>query len=219
MDESALNICVIRIEYSQGITYIPALVDSSPNAFNADPCHPVHSGTRRDLPANTRRWSNAGLMLSQRRRRWPNIKPALDQRLVCAGLLIPVYIHCRMSETRGACFINLWKQVSVGLPYRHLGFEESHQHDQRLYCEHLNIASRCFLHIMANWWQKQIMLFSCWIRFCGAQHHYIDCFAHWIIWGIVCMRKHMTNIGPARDSISVPPQHEHNEPGHILFLT
>ena len=38
-------------------------------------------------PANPRRWSNAGLMLGQRRRRWTNIKPALDQRLLLAGKL------------------------------------------------------------------------------------------------------------------------------------
>ena len=31
--------------------------------------------------ANTRRSPNAGLMLGQRRRRWPNIKPALGERL------------------------------------------------------------------------------------------------------------------------------------------
>ena len=36
---------------------------------------------------NTRRWRNAGLMLDQRLRRWPNIKPALRQPLVLAGLL------------------------------------------------------------------------------------------------------------------------------------
>ena len=36
-------------------------------------------------PANTRRWLNAGLMLGRRRRRLPNIKPALGQRLVFAG--------------------------------------------------------------------------------------------------------------------------------------
>ena len=30
-------------------------------------------------PADTRRWPDAGLMLGQRRRRWPNIKPALGQ--------------------------------------------------------------------------------------------------------------------------------------------
>ena len=33
-------------------------------------------------PVNTRCWTNGGLMLGQRRRRWPNIKPALVQRLV-----------------------------------------------------------------------------------------------------------------------------------------
>ena len=31
---------------------------------------------------------NAGFMLGQRRRRWPNIKPALDERLVFAGWYI-----------------------------------------------------------------------------------------------------------------------------------
>ena len=36
-------------------------------------------------PANTRRWTNVGLMLGQRRRRWANIKPTLVQRLVLAG--------------------------------------------------------------------------------------------------------------------------------------
>ena len=30
---------------------------------------------------NTRFWTNADLMLCQRRRRWPNIKPALVQHL------------------------------------------------------------------------------------------------------------------------------------------
>ena len=36
------------------------------------------------IPANTRRWPNAGLILCQRRRRWANIKPALGQRLLFA---------------------------------------------------------------------------------------------------------------------------------------
>ena len=31
---------------------------------------------------NKRYWPNAGLILGQRRRRWPNIKPALGVRLV-----------------------------------------------------------------------------------------------------------------------------------------
>ena len=41
---------------------------------------------RLHLPANTRCSSNAGLMLVHRLRRWPNIKPALDKRIVFAGL-------------------------------------------------------------------------------------------------------------------------------------
>ena len=36
------------------------------------------------IPANTRRWPNAGLLLRQRRRRWTNINPTLDRRLVIA---------------------------------------------------------------------------------------------------------------------------------------
>ena len=37
------------------------------------------------LPSNTKHWPNAGLMLDQRLRRWPNIKPALGQCFVFAG--------------------------------------------------------------------------------------------------------------------------------------
>ena len=33
-------------------------------------------------PANTRRWTNVGLLLGQRRRRWPNSKPALGRSIV-----------------------------------------------------------------------------------------------------------------------------------------
>ena len=36
-------------------------------------------------PANMKRWPNVGLLLAQRRRRWTNSKPALDQRLLFAG--------------------------------------------------------------------------------------------------------------------------------------
>ena len=38
------------------------------------------------FPANTRRLPNAGLMLAQRLRRWPNIKPALGEYIVSVGL-------------------------------------------------------------------------------------------------------------------------------------
>ena len=33
----------------------------------------------------TSSWPDVGLMLGQRRRRWPNIKPTSGQRLVIAG--------------------------------------------------------------------------------------------------------------------------------------
>ena len=36
-------------------------------------------------PANTRRWTSAGFMQGQRRRRWAKIEPALGQRLVFTG--------------------------------------------------------------------------------------------------------------------------------------
>ena len=43
----------------------------------------AHKGILRwMIPANTRRWVDAGLMLGQRRRRWANLKSALAQRHV-----------------------------------------------------------------------------------------------------------------------------------------
>ena len=39
--------------------------------------------------ANTRRWPNVGLTLSQRRRRWANVSKILGQRLVLVGLAGP----------------------------------------------------------------------------------------------------------------------------------
>ena len=38
-----------------------------------------------EYPKNTTRSSDVVLMLGQRRRRWPNVKTTLDQRLVFAG--------------------------------------------------------------------------------------------------------------------------------------
>ena len=40
----------------------------------------------RRIPADTRRWSNVGLTLAHRLRRWPNVSPTLDQHLVFAGI-------------------------------------------------------------------------------------------------------------------------------------
>ena len=39
------------------------------------------------IPADTRHWPNAGQMLTHRLRRWANIRPALGQRLVPAGII------------------------------------------------------------------------------------------------------------------------------------
>ena len=42
------------------------------------------------IPTNTKRWHSAGLMLAHRLRRWTNIKPALCQHLVFAGISISI---------------------------------------------------------------------------------------------------------------------------------
>ena len=39
------------------------------------------------IPANMIRWPNVGLLLGQRRRRWPYSKPTLGQRLMFAGIV------------------------------------------------------------------------------------------------------------------------------------
>ena len=54
----------------------------------------IESGERWEYPpwpppANTKRRPNAGLMLGHRRRRWPNIKPALGHFLVLIGHIRP----------------------------------------------------------------------------------------------------------------------------------
>ena len=43
------------------------------------------------IPANMRRWADAGLLLGQRRRRWANSKPALVQRPMIAGINVQKY--------------------------------------------------------------------------------------------------------------------------------
>ena len=40
----------------------------------------------RNIPANTRRWTNDGLRLAHRLRRWANLKPSLFKRVVFAGI-------------------------------------------------------------------------------------------------------------------------------------
>ena len=54
------------------------------------------------IPASTRRCTNIGLMLGQRRRRWPNFNPTLVQRLVSTAiipgkiLMNPLFLMCKV---------------------------------------------------------------------------------------------------------------------------
>ena len=75
---------------NNGVIYLPVVVKGATR---------VGGNVRRGLPANTTHSPNAGTMLCQRRRRWPNNVPALGKRLlllvekaqscsiVCIGLL------------------------------------------------------------------------------------------------------------------------------------
>ena len=58
-----------------GIIYLPGVVKGATR---------VGGNVRRGLPANTTHSPKAGTMLCQRRRRWPNNVPALDERLFFA---------------------------------------------------------------------------------------------------------------------------------------
>ena len=63
-------------------------VFSTRQTFTDDPGHLRDNLTSilrcQGIPANTRRWPNADLMLGHRLRRWPSIKSALGQRIVFA---------------------------------------------------------------------------------------------------------------------------------------
>ena len=52
--------------------------------LNARKLNSYISATWSCVTASTRRENNVGLMLGQRHRRWPNIKPALNQSVVFA---------------------------------------------------------------------------------------------------------------------------------------
>ena len=41
-----------------------------------------------------RRWPNVDLLLAHRPRRWPNSKPAMDQRLMFAGCVPSLLVIC-----------------------------------------------------------------------------------------------------------------------------
>ena len=56
----------------------------------------------RKIPTDTRRLTNAGSMFAHRLRRWTNIKPALVQRLVFAGICSA--IHASLFDFISFCF-------------------------------------------------------------------------------------------------------------------
>ena len=58
------------------------------------------------FPANTRRWTSAGVMLAQRLRRWANITSALVQRLVFAGFHVSGDNH----DNTMVGIKNIWKK-------------------------------------------------------------------------------------------------------------
>ena len=63
---------------TNGGIYLPVVVKGATR---------VGGNVRRGHPANTTHSPNAGAMLCQRRRRWPNNVPALGERLVFATSL------------------------------------------------------------------------------------------------------------------------------------
>ena len=60
---------------TNGVIYLPVVVKGATR---------VGGNVRPGLPANTTHSPNAGTMLCQRRRRWPNNVPALGERLLFA---------------------------------------------------------------------------------------------------------------------------------------
>ena len=59
-----------------------------------------------NIPANTTRWPNAGLMLAHRLRRWANISPALGQSVVFAGIQLGID---RQSWSRCPLWCSPWQ--------------------------------------------------------------------------------------------------------------
>ena len=64
-----------------GLLYIIVLVGQGLiTALRGDITQPVYSSENGTItPVNTRHYTNVDLMLGQRRRRWPNIRPTLVQ--------------------------------------------------------------------------------------------------------------------------------------------
>ena len=78
-----------------------AIIYLSASVLPGPPCE--------QLPSKHKTFTNAGLMLVQRRRRWANIDPALVPGLVFAGYSLsppyihPSHVHLSTTITRSAC--------------------------------------------------------------------------------------------------------------------
>ena len=72
-------------------------------------CYATHRYVMNDLhnnrvdPANTKRSASAGVMLAHRLRRWPNIMPALVQRVVLPG------VKARVNNRTDDAMLAIWR--------------------------------------------------------------------------------------------------------------
>ena len=64
---------------------------------------------------NTIHWPNVGLKLGQRRRRWPNINPALGQFIVLTGMYVEPFSICNCTTTKNVFFSDYIRYLSICL--------------------------------------------------------------------------------------------------------
>ena len=81
-------------------------------------------------PANMRRWANVGSLLGHRRRRWPNSKPTLGQRLIFCR----VAVRCSVQEgvDSGSRFQDVFCSPGVNQEMTAFAWLPGHQATQTL---------------------------------------------------------------------------------------
>ena len=96
---------------TNGVIYLPVVVKRATR---------VGGNMRRGLPANTTHSPNAGTMLCQRRRRWPNIVPALGERLFFAtswkGTVLLYRVYRPAYHTRRLTYASTARKLTAELP-------------------------------------------------------------------------------------------------------
>ena len=80
----------------------------------------LEDGLSKTPPNKHKGWTNVGLTLGQRRRRWANVSPAVGQRLVFAG-------H-NITHTPATYVIMLIGEMTGGLIHSHYRCEEHRKH-------------------------------------------------------------------------------------------